>query len=172
LDWWPLRCLFYFVIIVQPVVFKGYGKIIFAGNVQLGYNPSPGVYSEVAYIEVRNKESKIIFGNNIYLNNTAIIIADFGQITIGNDTLIGDHVRIINSDFHNLDPLRRNDGSQLWKDVTIGDNVFIGSNVTITKGVTIGNNSVIGAASVVTNDIPSNCIASGVPAKKIRDLWN
>jgi acetyltransferase-like isoleucine patch superfamily enzyme len=24
----------------------------------------------------------------------------------------------------------------------------------------------------VTNDIPSNCIASGVPAKKIRDLWN
>ena len=32
-------------------------------------------------------------------------------------------------------------------------------------GVTIGDNVVIGCSSLVTKDIPSNCVAFGVPAK-------
>lgn len=54
--------------------------------------------------------------------------------------------------------------------VKIGNNVFIGMNATILKGVTIGNNSIIGAGSVVTHDIPDNCVAVGNPAKKIMSL--
>lgn len=54
--------------------------------------------------------------------------------------------------------------------VTIGDNVFIGMNTTILKGVTIGNNTIIGAGSVVTHDIPDNCVAVGSPAKKVMTL--
>ena len=37
-------------------------------------------------------------------------------------------------------------------------------------GVTIGDNVIIGANSVVTKDIPDNCIAVGMPAKIIRQL--
>lgn len=54
--------------------------------------------------------------------------------------------------------------------VTIGNNVFIGMNTTILKGVTIGNNSIIGAGSVVTRDIPDNCVAVGSPAKMMMTL--
>jgi len=54
--------------------------------------------------------------------------------------------------------------------VKIGNNVFIGMNATILKGVTIGNNSIIGAGSVVTHDIPDNCVAVGNPAKKVMSL--
>lgn len=32
-------------------------------------------------------------------------------------------------------------------------------------GVTIGDNTVIGAGSVVTRDIPSNCVAYGSPCR-------
>ncbi len=32
-----------------------------------------------------------------------------------------------------------------------------------------GNNVVIGAGSVVTSDVPDNCMITGVPAKKIGD---
>lgn len=54
--------------------------------------------------------------------------------------------------------------------VVIGDNVFIGMHCLILKGVTIGENSIIGAGSVVTKDIPANCVAAGVPCKVIRYL--
>lgn len=37
-------------------------------------------------------------------------------------------------------------------------------------GITIGDNSVIGAGSVVTNDIPENVVAFGVPCRVIRDI--
>ena len=37
-------------------------------------------------------------------------------------------------------------------------------------GVTIGNNVVVGVNSVVTKDIPDNCVVAGCPAKVIRSL--
>lgn len=50
----------------------------------------------------------------------------------------------------------------------IGNNVTLGVAVTIVGGVKIGDNVVIGAGSIVTKDIPDNCIAVGNPAKVIR----
>jgi acetyltransferase-like isoleucine patch superfamily enzyme len=54
--------------------------------------------------------------------------------------------------------------------VCIGDNVFIGMHSTILKGVSIGNNVIIGANSLVTHDIPDNCVAAGNPARVIMFL--
>lgn len=54
-------------------------------------------------------------------------------------------------------------------DITIGDNVWIGTNSFIRHGVTIGNNSIIGANSVVIKDVPDNAIVGGVPAKIIKN---
>lgn len=56
--------------------------------------------------------------------------------------------------------------------VMIGKNVWIGDKVTILGGITIGDNVIIGANSVVTHDIPSNCVAVGSPAKVIKQLKN
>ena len=38
-------------------------------------------------------------------------------------------------------------------------------------GVTIGNNAVIGANSVVTKDVPADCMVAGVPATILK-RWN
>lgn len=51
--------------------------------------------------------------------------------------------------------------------IKIGNNVRLGKDVMILKGVTIGDNVFIGAGSIVTKDIPSNCVAVGQPAKMI-----
>jgi len=51
--------------------------------------------------------------------------------------------------------------------VTLGENCRIGSHSTVMPGVTIGKNSIVGAHSFVTNDIPDNSIAFGVPAKVV-----
>ena len=55
------------------------------------------------------------------------------------------------------------------KSVIIEDNVFIGANAVILEGVRIGKGSIIGAGSIVTKDIPENCVAIGNPARIIRN---
>lgn len=59
-------------------------------------------------------------------------------------------------------------GKSGWFEVPeIGDNVQIASGSKILGPVKIGNNVFIGANSVVTKDIPNNCVVAGVPAKII-----
>ena len=50
----------------------------------------------------------------------------------------------------------------------VGDNVNFGVGSVIVGAVRIGNNVMIGANSVVTKDVPDNCIVAGVPARVIR----
>ncbi|MDR0374026.1 MAG: acyltransferase [Nitrososphaerota archaeon] len=54
--------------------------------------------------------------------------------------------------------------------VVIGDNVFVGVNTVILKGVKIGKNVIIGAGSIVTTDIPDNCVAAGNPCRVIMSI--
>lgn len=49
-------------------------------------------------------------------------------------------------------------------------NCKVGSHSVVLPGVTIGENSIIGAFSLVKDDIPSNVVAFGVPAKVVRKL--
>jgi serine acetyltransferase len=50
---------------------------------------------------------------------------------------------------------------------TVLDNVTLGVNVTIIGKITIGNNVVIGAGSVITKNVPDNCVVVGNPARII-----
>ncbi|MBU1668536.1 acyltransferase [bacterium] len=54
--------------------------------------------------------------------------------------------------------------------VHLKKNARIGSHSTVLPNVTIGENSIVGAHSLVTEDIPDNVLAYGVPAKVIRSL--
>jgi len=50
---------------------------------------------------------------------------------------------------------------------TIGDNVDIGAGAKLLGRITIGDGVSIGANAVVIADVPSGCIAVGIPAKAI-----
>lgn len=52
--------------------------------------------------------------------------------------------------------------------ITIGNDVLIGTNATIMYGVKIGNGAIITNNAVVTNDIPPYSIVGGIPAKLIK----
>ena len=56
----------------------------------------------------------------------------------------------------------------LKADTKIGKNCIIGVRSIVLPGLTIGNQVVVGAGSVVTKNLPDNCIAVGNPAKIIR----
>lgn len=55
----------------------------------------------------------------------------------------------------------------VFGEIKVGDNSFIGSNSLILPGTRIGSNCVIGAGSVVRGVIPDNSVAIGNPAKVI-----
>ena len=52
----------------------------------------------------------------------------------------------------------------------IKEGASIGANATILPGITIGENAMIGAGSVVLNDVPSNTLWVGNPARKVKDI--
>jgi serine O-acetyltransferase len=51
---------------------------------------------------------------------------------------------------------------------TIGNNVYIGAGAKIIGKVSVGDGARIGANAVVTQDVPPNCTAVGVPARIIK----
>ena len=71
---------------------------------------------------------------------------------------------------HPIYPDTRNSAFEYGKEVTIGDNVWLGGNSVVCPGVHIGDNVVIGAGSVVTKDIPDWSIATGNPCRVLRKI--
>lgn len=57
---------------------------------------------------------------------------------------------------------------EMKADTVIGDYCFIGCRTLIMPGVHIGNQCVVGGGSVVTHDVPDNCVVAGNPARIIR----
>ena len=53
-------------------------------------------------------------------------------------------------------------------DTKIGDDCIIGARSIILPGVNIGKETIVGMGSVVTKDVPGNCIVVGNPAKVIK----
>ena len=113
---------------------------------------------------------------------------DPSGISIGRDTIIGDHafldgrsplvignhvdiassVMIYNSE-HDLESA---DFKARSEAVEIGDYVFVGPRVTILPGVKIGKGAVVAAGAVITKDVPEFTIVGGVPAVKIGERKN
>lgn len=54
--------------------------------------------------------------------------------------------------------------------VTIGNHVWLPGAI-VNPNVKIGDNVVVGVGAVVTKDIPSGCLAAGIPAKIIRENY-
>jgi 2,3,4,5-tetrahydropyridine-2-carboxylate N-succinyltransferase len=52
--------------------------------------------------------------------------------------------------------------------VIIEDGVLVGANCVVLEGVRIGKGAVIAAGAVVTQDIPENAVAAGVPARVLK----
>ena len=114
---------------------------------------------------------------------------------IGKDVFIGDHVRVDYSHAdlifiddhahitggcrllcHQRNLLRYRKGDDAAKlpyklgEIHIGKGVMIGMETLIMPGVSIGDGAIIGAYSLVNKDIPAWTIATGRPAKVVKQI--
>ena len=118
-----------------------------------------------AHLELKNH---ITFGGHH-------IICVARGVTIGNHCWIGAGTKIYDNDVHALDALERRvkfgDMTKVESaPITIEDDVWIGIDALILKGVTLHHGAVVGAGAVVTEDVPSFCVAAGNPARVVRQL--
>ena len=108
------------------------------------------------------------FGKNVYAN-FGLTLVDDTHIYVGDYTMFAPNV-VVATAGHPILPELREKAYQYNFSVHIGRNCWIGAGALIMPGVTIGDNTVIGAGSVVTRDIPSNCVAYGNPCRVIREI--
>ena len=123
-----------------------------------------GLYKRCAFITL-DPGSEIRIGDNSGAAGATIFACK--EIVVGNNVLIGAYTTIVDSDFHNPDPEKRELENDTARPVHIQDNVFLGMNCVVLKGVTIGENSLIAANSVVISNIPPNSFAMGNPCKVV-----
>ena len=116
------------------------------------------------------KDASLVIGDNVGMSSTRMWIHD--SITIGNHVKIGACVLLTDTDAHPIDYVSRRFSNEGTKSapIVIEDDVWIGAHCVVLKGVTIGARSCIGAGSVVTKNIPADCIAAGNPCKIIKKL--
>ncbi len=108
------------------------------------------------------------FGDYVYANFNLTLVDD-GHIYVGDCTMFAPNV-VVATAGHPIEPGLRSKGYQYTAPIHIGKNCWIGAGALLMPGVNIGDNSVIGAGSVVTKDIPENCVAVGNPCRVIRQI--
>ena len=104
----------------------------------------------------------ITLGEHVFVNAGCTFL-DGGCISIGAHTLVGPSVQIYTPQ-HPADYLARRAPKEYALPVRIGADCWIGGGVVVCPGVTIGDRCIVAAGSVVTRDIPSDCMAAGNPA--------
>lgn len=154
-------------------------------NIEIGDNVVFGVN-----VDIRNRENgRIVIDDMAYLDDNVRLVAaregiievgvgsELGANTIinsGGRTIIGKFVLFagfinINSSTHGTSLNKYiKDQSHEHGEVTIGDDVWIGSYAAVLINSFIGEGAIIGSHSVVKGEIPPFGIAVGVPAKVVK----
>lgn len=113
------------------------------------------------------KNGDINIGSHVNIGTMVkIVVAKSGEIRIGSNIDIGSscHFSGGSYDHSQMDKLPSTQ-RQPTKGIYVDDFAWIGAGVIILDGVQIGSKSILGAGSVVTQDIPPQSIAYGVPAE-------
>lgn len=142
-----------------------YYKIKYGNRLKIGKK----VHFRRGFIINIAKNGKVIIGDRCFFNNYCSINCH-DKITIGNDNLFGENVKIYdhNHIFNNKNiDIKRNFKS---KPIELGNGNWICSNVILLSGTKIGNNNVIGASLVVNNTIGSEYIVRNNNTAKIEKI--
>ena len=112
----------------------------------------------------------LMIGNGVRIGRDVQINA-YNSVVIEDNVLFADRVYVSDASHNYNDkgnPIIKQ-GTDFVDSIKISSGAWLGINTVILPGVTIGKNAVIAANSVVRGDVPDFAIASGVPAKIIKN---
>ena len=138
------------------------GNVTFHGTANLGHGSKISV----------GKTATLYFGDNFVISAESAIVCQ-KKISFGDDVLLSWDILIMDTDFHRIE--KNGLETNLPKEISIGNHVWIACRCTILKGSSIPDGSIIAARSLVTKNFStSKSIIGGSPAKIIcEDInWN
>jgi acetyltransferase-like isoleucine patch superfamily enzyme len=154
--------------IEQLTICEGKGIVSIGDNCAFGYKLGGFNRRGSVELQARYSNSRIVIGNNVLTNNNVFICAA-NSVIIGDYSLIGQNVIMMDHEAHDISPEKRRLVGEIGE-IIIGKNVWIGNNVSILKNSKIGNNSIIATGAVVCGVFPDNVIIGGIPAKIIKSI--
>jgi acetyltransferase-like isoleucine patch superfamily enzyme len=148
-----------------PLSVRLTGRIRLRGDGDVEFGQGVTLVGDVVPIElVSYKDARISIGDHTFINY-GLSISAYKQVDIGRHCWLGHYTLILDRNEHGVE---EREVAPPPAQVIIEDHVWIGSRAIILPGVRIGHHSVVGAGSVVTKEIPANCLAVGVPARVVR----
>ncbi|WP_347340741.1 DapH/DapD/GlmU-related protein [Sphingomonas sp. CROZ-RG-20F-R02-07] len=120
-------------------------------NVTMGENtfPNPGLL----VVNTMDTDARVTIGARVSIAPGVILITDSSP---GNSPMLMRHPEVAAM-------VRR-------APITIENDAWIGAGVIVLPGITIGGGAILGAGAVITRDVPSFAIVTGVPGRVIRSL--
>ena len=115
-----------------------------------------------------NKENFISVGKRVFVGAGCQFNCNT-RITISDDCLIASNTIFVDTGHEINKGKKINLQGCVVGEITLMEDVWIGTNCKILKGVTIGRGSIIGAGSLVNKSIPEYQIWAGTPARFIKD---
>ena len=114
-----------------------------------------------------------------FMQKNIFLIADYGELIVGNGSLFSIGIKIICGDGHAIFDTETGEKVNYKKNrpinrVIIGNHVWIGEDVSLIQGTDIGDGSIVGTKSLVNGKFPERCIIAGIPAKiiKVNRTWH
>ncbi len=145
------------LLVDSRLVIRGPGKVILGDFVHCGNRVDLFTDHPDAVIEI---------GDHTFLNGTRMSCGD--SIRIGAHCILAD-CRLLDSDYHNLDPDRREE-VPTPRPVVLEDRVWLTMGVFVLKGVTVGEGVTVSPGSVVMEDLAPRALYGGNPAQLIKRL--
>lgn len=185
---------------LYPCLFKGVGRgVLFGRNVTLRHAHKVTIGDNViiddnCMIDAKGEGNNgIAIGDGAYIGRNSIVYCKGGDIgigrrvnissnctvfssnklTIADDTIIGAYSYLLSGgayDYNDPAKFSEQSGMVTKGELKIGGNCWLGARVTVLDGASVGDHCVIGAGAVVTEPVPANSIAAGVPARVIKSL--
>jgi acetyltransferase-like isoleucine patch superfamily enzyme len=158
------------------------------GKIRLGDNV---VIDDYCCLDAKGVDNRgIEIGSRVFIGRNTILSCKNGDIVIDEDANLGFNTEIFSASrvrvgkkvlmaaysylvggdhlFDRTDiPVL--DQGRTARGIDVDDHAWIGAHVVVTDGSRVGRDAIVGAGAVVIGEIPDFAIATGIPAKVLRD---
>ena len=164
----------------------------FLGLINNLFNPAVPLFCKIDNVSYISKKAKLNPSTKVFRStlddysyvgrNSSLVCAKIGKFcSIAGNVRIGMGTHRL--DFISTSPIfteSKNGLGQSWtsknmvepyREVLIGNDVWIGERAMILGGVKVGDGAVVGAGAIVTKDVPPFSIVAGVQARILRERF-